>query len=200
MEVLVLIGSVIGILGGAISIAEKTWGVIPGRNAGRRPFRKHYGEWRQNDHASTPSSTEVRRFAGYATRAKLNQDELAFALQAALYAGDPWLRRILERNKGNPIAIERLLPQLGGAWIRVGWRTEYALMQLGADQVIKALLADPSTTPATRAAGRRVLERSVVPYLRNVAAGEDQKLRGYAVEVLQHLGETVQEDVPAKEK
>jgi len=193
METLGIIGAVIGIVTGLIAIYEKIWGGIFHRNEGKSTFRKLYREWK-HDHITTPEPAQVRRFSGYISQAKLDQDKLAFALQAVLYTGDAYLHEMLLRNQANPKAIQYLVPRLTGPGIRAAWRTEYALTQLPAEQTLQEVVEDDTATPAMRAAAQRVLDHSVIDHLRIQAAGDDQKLRAYADEVLQQIGELLRKD------
>jgi hypothetical protein len=64
--------------------------------------------------------------------------------------------------------------------------------------MLQTLFDAPDATSAFREAARRVLDQSMISHLRTTARGDNPKLRAYATEVPQQVGESIEEDVAAQ--
>lgn len=191
MELLGLIALVVGLVAGIIAIAEKAWGVLPGRFRMRRRFRKHYEVWRESDHSAVPSHNEFRVIVGVPLSQKLDSGEMAFALLAALQHGDRSLHELIRRNGDNGRAVREVVKFMAGRGVRVGWRAEFALTKLPRERVepvLREVVAEPGVALPLREAAQRVLDGSVVAYLEEQCESAESKYRNYAREVLAQIG------------
>ena len=138
-----------------------------------------------------PSHSELKRLKAVALERASNPDKGAFALQWALQHGDPSMHELLRLTHANQAAVDHTVKALAGRGIRVGWRAEYALTQLSEEltrPALSAVVSGDTSSPSVRQAVSRVQNRAVVDHLQQVLSGPDEKLRGYANEVLSQLG------------
>ena len=191
MDPLGLLALLVGLIAGIIAIAEKAWGILPGRFRMRRRFRKHYDVWRDSDHSAVPSHDEFRVVVGVALSQKLDPGEMVFALLTALQHGDRSLHELIRRNADNDLAVREVVKFMAGRGVRVGWRAEYALSKLPRERVmpvLHAIVTEPSVALPLREAAQRVLDDGVVSYLEDQCESAESKYRNYAREVLAQIG------------
>jgi hypothetical protein len=190
METLTLIGLIVGILVSVIALLEKFFHVFSKRDTSRKAFEEAFSTWKESAFSYIPKSDELKRFVGHVLKNSLDDQRNTFALLCALQHGDKSLHYLIGKNRKNGTAIPFVFDFVTGRGIRVGWRAEYALSQLnraGVSAFINGLPENSMTRDDMAVSVRRILDGGVEDFVVEQLAGESQKLRSYANEVLRQI-------------
>ena len=190
METLIIIGAVVGIITGGITIIEKSFHILPRKSNYKRKLEAEFRLWKESNSTYVMPQETFRRLMGYILKEELGEEKNTFALATAIQWGDRSLHNLIEKNKNNAVAIPYLVESLSGRGIRVGWRAEYVLTQINRDYVVEYIRKLPKTFRESRdvkPALYRILKKQVRSFLEKQLSNSDDKLKRYAREVLSQI-------------
>lgn len=190
MEVLTIIGVIVGILVGAIALLEKLFGFLPLKSKYRKAFENGFSDWKESGFTYIPKHDEVKRFLGHALRKPLDDQRNIFALLCAIQHGDKSLHKLIERNHNNRVAPPFVFDFVSGRGIRVGWRAEFVLSKLNKEEVKRYIVRLPEEVrnlDGLAPSIKRIMEGRVEEFIAEQLNGENQKLKTYANEVLTQI-------------
>ena len=190
MELLAIIGAVIGVIAGLLALAEKIWGIFYRLKRQKKLFEKYYDQWKDSGYNAIPEHAEFRKIQRYIDENKLTEDQKAFALLCTLQHGDKRLNELIHENINSSTAMKYSIDFLSGRGVRVGWRAEYALSKFPQEKVqrILSMIGDVDSVPKELAESfERIQSGTVEQYLRTIAQNQDHVLRGKANQVLKQI-------------
>ncbi len=192
MEVFIIVATVVGLIAGLIAISDKFRTFLFNNNKIKRIFESEYADWKDSGYAYVPSREVFLKTANYISNNKFDDKRESFCVMLSIHYGDPIFHKIIKRNISNQHAYNILLKLTHKKGVRVGWRAEYALSTMNKEMLEKSMeLGTPEhiKQEIMNTILDRIKNNKIIPYLEELATGNDQKQKNYAKEVIGQIME-----------
>ena len=192
MEVFIIVATVVGLIAGLIAISDKFRAHLFDNNKIKHIFESEYADWKNSGCAYVPSREVFLKIANYISNNKLDDERESFCVMLSIHYGDPIFHEIIKRNINNQHVYNILLKLTHKKGVRVGWRAEYALSTMNEELLEKTIeIGTPEhiKQETMHVILDRIKNKKIIPYLEELAIGNDQKQKNYATEVIGQIKE-----------